>query len=42
LAKGVMEEAKTEIKRVKGAVEAGVEAARHEFSKEEEKNKTQA
>jgi len=33
-AAGVMEEARVEAKKVKGAMEAGVEAAKHEFSKE--------
>ena len=38
-AASVIEEAKSEVKKVKGAVEAGVEAAKQEFTKE---NKTKA
>jgi gas vesicle protein len=34
-ASGLVDEAKSEAKKVKGAMEAGVEAARHEFSKRE-------
>ena len=37
LTKDVMEGARTEVKKVKGAVEAGVEAAKHEYIKEKEK-----
>jgi len=39
-AKGVIEDTKIEVKRLKGALEAGVEAAQHGFSKGEEKDKT--
>ena len=42
LAKEAMGEAKTEVKKVKGAVEAGLEAAKQELSKGKDKGETQA
>jgi uncharacterized protein (DUF305 family) len=42
LARQTIEDAKEEAKRLKAAVDAGVEAAKREFSKEGEKPKTTA